>query len=67
MPTLHKNETQKEFVSRCIPIVHKEHPEMDNSQVVAVCYSLFRQQSKKPPVKTSTKIPSKKKSKRGCR
>jgi len=47
MPTPQPNETEQEFVSRCIPIVSSEHPEWENDQCVAVCYSMWREKDKK--------------------
>lgn len=39
-------ETQKQFIDRCIPIVHKEHPDWKMDKVKAVCYSLWRRRHK---------------------
>jgi len=39
-------ETQQKFISRCIPIVHKEHPDWKMDKVKAVCYSLWRRRHK---------------------
>ena len=46
MPTPNANETEKDFVSRCIPIVLDEGTAKDNKQAVAICYSMFRQHHK---------------------
>lgn len=40
MPTPGKNESQKDFISRCIPIVIGEGVEKD--QATARCYSIWR-------------------------
>jgi len=45
-PNPKKGETQKAFISRCIPVVHKEHPEWKMDKVKAVCYSLWRRRHK---------------------
>lgn len=42
MPTPQANETEKDFVSRCIPIVMREHDGMKNDQAAAICYQLFK-------------------------
>jgi hypothetical protein len=44
MPTPGKKETQKDFVSRCIPIRQKEHPGEDPKQSSAICNSIFRKE-----------------------
>ena len=40
MPTPSKNESQKDFISRCIPIVIGEGVKKD--QAAARCYSIWR-------------------------
>ena len=47
MPKPKTDESEKEFVSRCIPIVLKEGTAKDNSQAVAICHSLYQQHQKK--------------------
>lgn len=47
MPTPRKGESQKEFVSRCIPIVTKEGTAESQDQAIAICYSMYRQYKKK--------------------
>lgn len=42
MPEPQTGETQKEFIGRCIPFVKKEHPDWEQDQIVAVCYSIWR-------------------------
>lgn len=46
MPTPHKGEKQKDFVSRCIPTVLKEGTAKDNKQAAAICFSMFKQKHK---------------------
>lgn len=46
MPTPNENETQAEFVSRCIPIVLDDGTATDADQAAAVCYSLWRDSEK---------------------
>jgi len=46
MPTPSKGESQKDFVSRCIPIRQKEHPDEDPKQSAAVCNSMYREAHK---------------------
>lgn len=43
MPKPKPGESQKDYVSRCIPIRQKEHPGEDVKQSAAVCYSMYRQ------------------------
>ena len=43
MPEPKPNETQKDFVSRCIPIVLEEGTAKDNNQAVAICNSMYEQ------------------------
>jgi len=47
MPEPKKNETQKEFVSRCIPIVLEEKTAKDQDQAVAICNQMWRDREKK--------------------
>jgi hypothetical protein len=41
MPTPKKNETQDDFVARCIPYLMKEKPGMKSDQAAAICYSIW--------------------------
>lgn len=43
MPTPGKNESQKDFVSRCIPIVLEDGTAKDQKQAAAICYSMWRE------------------------
>ena len=43
MPTPQENETQEEFIERCIPIVIEEGTAEDSEQAAAVCYSMWRE------------------------
>lgn len=47
MPTPKPNESQKDFVSRCVPMVMNEGTTKDQKQAVAICYSMFRQHHEK--------------------
>ena len=38
MPKPGKNESQKDFVNRCIPIVMDEGTAKDNKQATAICF-----------------------------
>jgi len=42
MPTPNTGESQKDFVSRCIPYVIKEGTAKDNSQAAAICHSIWK-------------------------
>lgn len=39
-------QTRADFISYCIPIVHKEHPKWSMKKVKAVCYSIWRRHHK---------------------
>ena len=43
MPTPGKNESEKDFVQRCIPIVIEEGTAKDGEQAAAICHSMFRE------------------------
>jgi hypothetical protein len=47
MPAFKEGETRQEWMSRCVPIRHKEHPDEKNEQSVAVCFSMWREHEKK--------------------
>jgi len=54
MPTPGRNEQQKDFIGRCIPIVLKEGTAKDNSQAAAICHSIWRKskgEKNEPPKK----------------
>jgi phage head maturation protease len=46
MPKPNKGESQKDFVSRCIPIVLDEGTAKDNKQASAICYNIYRENKK---------------------
>ena len=43
MPTPLENETEAEFVERCIPIVIEDGTAEDAEQAAAVCHTMFQQ------------------------
>lgn len=43
MPKPKPKETQKEFISRCIPIVMHEGTTDDEKQAAAICYKYWRE------------------------
>jgi hypothetical protein len=43
MPEPREGESQKEYVSRCIPYVLKEGTAKDEQQAAAICYSMYRE------------------------
>ncbi len=47
MPTPGKDESQDDFVSRCIPIVIDDGTAEDNEQAAAICFSMWRDAQKK--------------------
>lgn len=42
MPKPSKDETEKDFVSRCIPIRQHEHPKEKVNQSARVCHEVYR-------------------------
>lgn len=51
IPKPSKNETEKDFLARCIPIVKDSHPDMKQNQAVAICFSEFGKFKKKTKLK----------------
>jgi hypothetical protein len=47
MPSVKPNESREEFMSRCVPMRKSEHPDEDNKQSVAVCFSMWKEHMKK--------------------
>lgn len=47
MPTPRANESEEEFVKRCIPIVIQEGTAEDGSQANVVCHSMWTQHVKR--------------------
>ena len=43
MPTVNPNETEAEYVARCVPIVMSEGKTQD--QALGQCYGVYRQQA----------------------
>lgn len=41
MPKPKKYESQKKFITRCIPIVKTEGKAKDTKQAAAICYNIF--------------------------
>jgi hypothetical protein len=52
MPTPKANESREDFMKRCIPIRHGEHPSEDNKQSVAVCFSIWKEHHKNKAAKS---------------
>jgi hypothetical protein len=46
LPTPNKGESQKDFISRCIPYVIKEGTAKNREQASAICYSIWRRKHK---------------------
>lgn len=40
------NETEKEFLPRCIKYMHDEGKDRPHDQIVAICYQLYRNKKK---------------------
>jgi hypothetical protein len=47
MPVPKEEESRNEFMKRCVPMRHSEHPSEKNEQSVAVCFSIYREHQKK--------------------
>jgi len=47
MPNVQKGESQKDFVSRCIPYLMKQE-QKTQAQATAICYNLYKQAKIKP-------------------
>lgn len=47
MPSVKPKETEKSFVSRCIPTVLKEGTAKNQKQAAAICFSMFKEHQKK--------------------
>lgn len=47
MPSVKDGESQKSFVSRCIPTVLKEGTAKNQKQAAAICFSMFKEHKKK--------------------
>jgi hypothetical protein len=46
MPTPTENETQQEFINRCIPMVINEGTAQNPEQAFAICQSMFERNEK---------------------
>ena len=47
MPTPKENESRQAYVSRCIPVRRREHPEeKQEERSIAACYGMYRQHKK---------------------
>ncbi len=42
IPKPNPDEKEQDFVSRCVSALKKEDPEVEQAQVLAVCYSAYR-------------------------
>lgn len=53
MPAVRKGESQKDYVSRAIPVIMKEGTAKDQKQAAAIAYSMYRQHKskKRKPIK----------------
>jgi len=49
MPKPRDGESEKDFVSRCIPMVMDEGTAKDNKQASAICYSMYKESKKSVP------------------
>lgn len=57
LPKPKSDESEKEFISRCIPIVHDtDKDKYDQKQTVAICYSQFRKENIKESMSSFKKL-----------
>jgi len=56
MPTPGENESQKDFVSRCIPLVLEDGTAKDQKQAAAVCYSMWEEDKKEADVSEKKRV-----------
>lgn len=53
MPAKRKGESMDDYLSRCIPIVSREHPEKTHDQVVGQCAGMYRSAAAKERAQTT--------------
>lgn len=41
-PEPNPGESEQDFVGRCVPYIKKEHPDWEQDQIVATCYSIYK-------------------------
>jgi len=46
MPTPNPGETEKEFIPRCIKIMSDEDSGREHKQIIAICYSVYKNRKK---------------------
>lgn len=51
IPKPNKNETEQDFVSRCVPILKKNDPKKNQNQIVAICYTEYSKFKKARSIK----------------
>jgi hypothetical protein len=49
MPSVNPGESQKDYVSRAIPVILNEGTTKDPKQAAAIAYSMYRRRNKKSP------------------
>ena len=47
LPKPKDNESEKDYVARCIPVVKNDKPMMKHTQHVGICFNLYSQYKKK--------------------
>ena len=47
VPTPGKNEPKEKFIGRCIRTLEKEDPDRPHKQIIAICFSKWREKDKK--------------------
>ena len=51
LPKPKDNESEKDYVARCIPVVKNDKPDWKQNQAVAVCFSEYGRFKKKKSIK----------------
>lgn len=59
VPKPRKNEKQDKYISRCISAVKKADPDRPQKQVIAICYSTWRESKKKKRKKAEVEMMAK--------
>lgn len=58
MPTVKKGESQKEYLSRCIPVVMKEGGKGGQDHAIAKCIGMYKEAKKRKRAKGSMEEPT---------
>ena len=61
MPHVKPGEKEADYISRCIRYEMHKHPDMDNKQAAAICYSLYRKHEGEELINTDSYLEEKEK------